>query len=1765
MMRQSQTTHRSLFQTIALFLVYSFFISLLTPLAIYPLNAAAAPRTENMNLESGAPAEGLPDLDTLRNVQSVIPEASEAEPSTLCSPSQPDCSSSKGTMRRRLLSPKQALVPSPLDQMLGYSAHHSRRKAASAPQTGDPDDDFVMARLDPDNRIGTGGDDPLSRNFNWSLPLVGMNGRSGLGFGVSLSYNSLVWTRSGSYITYDADKGFPTPGFRLGFPTIYGLHYNSQTATYGYLVLMPSGARVELRRQINSPNIYEAADSSYLFLVDNGGTLLLRSTDGTQLTYSPTENGYRCTQVKDRNGNYLTVNHNSNGRLTSVTDTLGRVFNFNYDSNQNLETITQTRGTTPYEWVRFFYTNLTIQTNFTNLTVVGLQNGTTLPVLSKVRLADGTYYKFSYTTWGQVHKITYYAADSDPQLDNHALNYVSYNLPLNATTAQTDCPRFTQRNVWAENWNYSLEATTNYTVPAAVTQLPDGTQGSWTFCQMQTPDGTYYNIYSRSSGWDEGLPVLEDTWADEGQGLSFQRRVKTEYTQDNTGAAYRLNPRVTETNVYDAVGNRRRNSIGYSSFSLSCGTGCNLTYHLPSETKEYAANATDVLRTTQTDYNTNFEYTSQRIFGLVSQMRVYNTTPSTGNLVSKVSYIYDDGGEHLVQQGTPIQHDATNYGTGFVAGRGNVTRMQRYDVSNSQYVEAKVGYNTTGSTIFTRTPLQTSQTQVNIIYTDSFSDSQNRNTYAYPTEVLIYDTVSIYPLVAISNKTQYDYHLGATTRKEGPPPAWQSAGAVQTVTYDSVGRIERLTNTVNSSYTRYVYPTSSNTVHAYTTIKDAQTETVSAVMLDGAGNVRGIAKEHPGSIGGYIGQYFAYDVMGRLKQQTNPTEIYGSWITAGDDAAGWVWSVQTYDWKGRPRISTNQDGTTRETTYGSCGCAGGEVITTSSEQLTEGKRRQKIYHDVLGRVQKIEDLNWNQNVYRTTTNIYNARDQISETKVYQGQATSDGSCPSGTCQKTLLTYDGHGRLATGKKPIQSSPTSYIYNNDDTLYQSTDARGATTTYSYNNRRQVTGITYSAPTPITASSPIGFGYDSAGNRMWMTDGTGRVDYYYDALSRLTSETKQITGITSRTFTTSYTYNVANELTSLTDPFGAVTSYLYDVTGRLTKVTGTGFNTAEYISQIDYRAWGGRKRILYGNNLNVKFTYNPRLNISRYEGLEGTTVKMGAEYQFHADGKIRFSDDLTDPKLDRSYTYDNVGRLSQARSGAEAQTPPTTTNDRPYSQVYEHDVWNNITVRGAMHWDQDVSFGATYLNDRNVMHTYDASGNDILYDLVQGQFEADYEASGQRRAEAETRFTEDGSTTLLTTRKFDGDGQIVREEPLTFCNTCPPPSANPMFFVRSTVLGGEPVASVNQQGQALYRYVYTSGGELLGSMYGSEYQNFEWRHYAPSGSGIWKSAIYQNNLSISRTELDPVSADVGTENPYTGGGGPGGGGNSGDITSRLADASDFSRCSLDGVRVSCNIVLRGLAADAVVVGEERPVTTIRFRHEKTGRVRYRLGIYRPLPDGGYGYVPIGAKFEEGNYFEFDFKDGSKGIGRVRAVSAPMLVSAGASRSTGMAQPQDSGSIWGNDWQKLRYQGVSLSPCAQKVLSDIFDGSNLNVKDLRFRIGIPQLILDFATIRPDAVTIGNDIYVDAGKIDLFDVRTVAGLTNLAHEAWHALQYANGMTKTAYLRESFRQWRKGKDPYWDNKYEKDAYEADELIEQYIRETYGENPCKTLGLSPVAK
>ena len=87
-------------------------------------------------------------------------------------------------------------------------------------------------------------------------------------------------------------------------------------------------------RQTAASNTYETADSSYAHIVAGGAsnpndpvediTLKVTDTDGTQMSYYWLAGAYRCSQIKDRNGNYITITYNVDGQLETVTDTFSK-------------------------------------------------------------------------------------------------------------------------------------------------------------------------------------------------------------------------------------------------------------------------------------------------------------------------------------------------------------------------------------------------------------------------------------------------------------------------------------------------------------------------------------------------------------------------------------------------------------------------------------------------------------------------------------------------------------------------------------------------------------------------------------------------------------------------------------------------------------------------------------------------------------------------------------------------------------------------------------------------------------------------------------------------------------------------------------------------------------------------------------------------------------------------------------------------------------------------------------------------------------------------------------------------------------------------------------------------------------------------------------------------------------------------------------------------------------------------------------------------
>jgi hypothetical protein len=1379
--------------------------------------------------------------------------------------------------------------------------------------------DLAKARLSPKN--ATGGTDLYSRNFSWGTSLVGLPGRAGMNAGFGMSYNSLVWTKQGSNIYFDTNADNISPGFRFGFPTIEPIYYDTVTAKFNYLMVTPSGGRVEFRQTAVS-GTYETADSSYVQLKTKGADspndpvedidITITGTDGTQMEYRWSAGAYRCTQIKDRNGNYITINHDDQGVLRTVTDTLGRVITVNYDSGLYPTSITQTwkdnngsGSNVTHTWASFSYTTKEITTSFSGLTVVGPPNGTVLKVLERVTFADGRSARFTHNSYGQVWKVQNYAPDG-----SNELNRVRTDLE-SPSSSQTDCPKFGQTISYIQNFNGGNETTVTNTIALGhqVADI-DGATVTASLIQVQMlnhPNGNVTNTYVGESGWKEGLPIRTDDYA-AGNGLELKRSSWMKWTQDDMNLTYILNPRVTDSKVGDGT-NFKKTSTEYLLWPNSTVA----KYGLVSAANVYDTDLSTVLKRVETDYNLSSTYTDKRIIGLPSETRGYGRETSGLNLMSKITYAYDDENFSLESNQiiSPAQHDNSAYGSSFIAGRGNLTLTTRHDVTGQTVsVTSRVRYDIAGSPVAHLDPLNR---KVAINYTDVFNTTGNPASYAYPTTVT--------DPAGNSSTAIYRYDIGANVEANSPAPAGNTYGKKTKRIFDDKGRLERdsiYINTTEHSYVRYEYPT--NGVHSkgFAPIVDmdgdgnlGEDEVLSESWADGAGRLRQSRTEHPGSTGGYSGLIVEYDILGQVKRQSVRTEIDSSWNPAGDDNRGtgvWLWNSQEYDWKGRvtriiPSDSNGSDGKDKIFSYDGCGCAGGQVTTIQGENIVEtdwhgnnpttlGRRTQKVYEDILGRNFKTEVYDWNgANVYATTVNTYNGRDQITNTYQYAG---GEGSS---TWRAITMNYDGVGRMRTRQYPIENlgTNTTWTYNSDDSINTVTDPRGVVTNFSY---YPTTGllhqITYDVPSGQAATVPdtpdVSYTYDNLGNRTAMTDGTGSASYAYNELSQMTSEIKNFNGLTNN-FTINYTYNLSGGLKTMSDPQDSARKVVYNH-NRIGRVVGVDMQVQStatpWVFDTKYRAWGDLKdhkyNIVYPTATVVgtaEFGYDSRLQISNYEITGAVTLPIS--FSRYSDGSLKTA--ITSvPWQDRLYKYDHVGRLTKGYSGKDANGDPNVVAG-PYKQDYTYNAFSEMTNLTGKQWGINVpAYIRSYdsASGRDGSTGYDAAGN-VVTDRIRTtptpvlNRTMKYDAAGRQ---VETFDPAVHTCCELDTTGFnyyDGNGWKVKGD-----GYAGPNQAIPTYEIRSTVLQGEKVGEFRPSPQYPQKKFITSvlGGELT-------YTNIV--GYSETTDFVRKAP--------ENFQYDPRGAEIGDE-PEGGGGGS---------YPASADPSTFARCAEGGIPQSCDMQSR------------------------------------------------------------------------------------------------------------------------------------------------------------------------------------------------------------------------------------------------------------------
>jgi RHS repeat-associated protein len=279
---------------------------------------------------------------------------------------------------------------------------------------------------------------------------------------------------------------------------------------------------------------------------------------------------------------------------------------------------------------------------------------------------------------------------------------------------------------------------------------------------------------------------------------------------------------------------------------------------------------------------------------------------------------------------------------------------------------------------------------------------------------------------------------------------------------------------------------------------------------------------------------------------------------------------------------------------------------------------------------------------------------------------------------TLLwqwNYDAAGRLQSVVKPLGNG-IAYTFDTADRLvsaarFDASNVQHERITYGYDVTNEVTGRALQTCASGSAncasfSSTFGtaYGYDSNSNLSTMTNFDGTAKKYtftpqgedatindenhptgsnysmtYDLAGRKLSESRQLG---SGSVTIKYTYDLQDNVASVTDQNGNVTTYHHDDFGHILSEQ----SPVQGLTTYSYDPAGNLLTLLDSNGSNTTFTYdalNRELSETAVEGAQ--TLKTSWTYDSTAlmDFGIGRLATMTDPSGSTSYTYDRRGNIT------------------------------------------------------------------------------------------------------------------------------------------------------------------------------------------------------------------------------------------------------------------------------------------------------------------------------------------------------------------------------------------------------------------------------------------------------------------------------------------------------------------------------------------
>ena len=398
-----------------------------------------------------------------------------------------------------------------------------------------------------------------------------------------------------------------------------------------------------------------------------------------------------------------------------------------------------------------------------------------------------------------------------------------------------------------------------------------------------------------------------------------------------------------------------------------------------------------------------------------------------------------------------------------------------------------------------------------------------------------------------------------------------------------------------------------------------------------------------------------------------------------------------------------------------------------------------------------------------------------------------------------FVYDSLSRLTSASNP-ETGTINYSYDANGNLHQKSDARGITTTYSYDALNRLTSRHYSDGTPTA-----GFGYD--GNNqdgtplssfgIPTTNAIGRMSlesnevnagqaFGYDAMGRLAIQTNCVPSSCWNTYTQA-SYDLAGNLTALTYPDGRVVKQTFDSAAHLQGVTFDNWNGQNvgytYASGFTYTPAGAQAEVTYGNGVYTHTPYNNRQQMCQVwsnnsQPLIDTHIYYGGSTIYcnstpGNNGNITQVKDWRNPNHTRYFGYDTLNRINAFSNG-----------DSSMQQSYSYDSFGNLSQSGTLN-------SVATFNAQNQINSggygYNSAGN--LTSFNNGAFTATY------AYDADNQITNVNNGGAMYT--YDGNGQRARKDVGS-------------SWTEYTYFNGQPLAEKNSDG-SWSDYIYANGQRI------------------------------------------------------------------------------------------------------------------------------------------------------------------------------------------------------------------------------------------------------------------------------------------------------------------------------------------------------------------